>query len=101
MAEITWHNEKRAIRDLIPYEVNPRQITNKQAKDLKASLAKFGIADPIIINTDNMIIGGHQRKKAVGNGILRMAKNFWSWRFKRIGNHTIKATSFARSINAA
>jgi len=63
LAEITWHNEKRAIRDLIPYEVNPRQITNKQAKDLKASLAKFGIADPLIINTDNMIIGGHQRKK--------------------------------------
>lgn len=30
---------------------------------MKASLAKFGIADPIIINTDNMIIGGHQRKK--------------------------------------
>lgn len=48
---------------MIPYEANPRQITEKQAKDLKASLAKFGIADPIIINTDNMIIGGHQRKK--------------------------------------
>jgi len=60
---ITWHNEKRRIRDLIPYVANPRQITDKQAKDLKASLDKFGVADPIIINTDNTIIGGHQRKK--------------------------------------
>ena len=61
--KIEWHNEKRRIRDLIPYVANPRQITDKQAKDLKASLDKFGIADPIVINTDNTIIGGHQRKK--------------------------------------
>lgn len=61
--KINWHNAKRAIKDLIPYVANPRQITDKQAKDLKASLDKFGIADPIIINTDNTIIGGHQRKK--------------------------------------
>jgi hypothetical protein len=60
---ITWHNETRRIKELIPYEANPRQITAKQAKDLKSSLQKFGIADPIIINTDNGIIGGHQRKK--------------------------------------
>ncbi len=58
-----WHNEKRKIKDLVPYVANPRQITDKQAKDLKASLDKFGVADPIIINTDNTIIGGHQRKK--------------------------------------
>jgi len=61
--ELTWHNEKRRIKDLVPYVANPRQITDKQAKDLKASLDKFGVADPIIINTDNTIIGGHQRKK--------------------------------------
>jgi len=60
---IEWHNEKRKIKDLIPYVGNPRQITDKQAKDLKASLERFGIADPMIINTDNTIIGGHQRKK--------------------------------------
>ncbi len=63
MAQIEWHNEKRAIHDLIPYVANPRQITEKQAKDLKASLERFGIADPLIINTDDTIIGGHQRKK--------------------------------------
>jgi hypothetical protein len=61
--KIDWHNEKRKIKDLVPYVANPRQITEKQAQDLKASLDKFGIADPIIINTDNTIIGGHQRKK--------------------------------------
>lgn len=61
--KLTWHDEKRAIKDLVPYVANPRQITEKQAKDLKASLDKFGLADPIIINTDNTIIGGHQRKK--------------------------------------
>jgi len=60
---IEWHNEKRKIKDLIPYIANPRQITDKQAQDLKASLDKFGIADPIVINTTNEIIGGHQRKK--------------------------------------
>jgi len=61
--ELTWHNEKRKIGELVPYVSNPRQITEKQAKDLKASLERFGVADPIIINTDNTIIGGHQRKK--------------------------------------
>ena len=61
--EITWYNEKRRIKDLVPYIANPRQITDKQAKDLKASLERFGVADPIIINADNTIIGGHQRKK--------------------------------------
>ena len=60
-----WTNEKRKISELVPYIANPRQITEKQAKDLKASLAKFGLADPLVINTDNMIIGGHQRKKII------------------------------------
>jgi hypothetical protein len=63
MSNITWHNEIRRIKDLVPYVANPRQITEKQAKDLKKSLDKFGLADPLVINTDNTIIGGHQRKK--------------------------------------
>jgi ParB-like chromosome segregation protein Spo0J len=60
---ITWRNEKRKIRDLVPFSANPRQITEKQAQDLKASLERFGVVAPIIINTNNTIIGGHQRTK--------------------------------------
>lgn len=60
---VKWHNEKRKISELIPYVANPRQITEKQAQDLKASLERFGLADPLIVNTNNDLIGGHQRKK--------------------------------------
>jgi len=61
MSKISWTNEKRKISDLIPAEYNPRQLTEKQAKDLDASLERFNLCDPIIINADNKIIGGHQR----------------------------------------
>lgn len=60
---IEWRNEKRKIKELVPYVSNPRQITEKQAEDLKKSLDKFGLAASLVINTDNTIIGGHQRKK--------------------------------------
>tara|TARA_R110002012_G_C11455055_1_gene592160 strand:- start:47 stop:553 length:507 start_codon:yes stop_codon:yes gene_type:complete len=46
---------------LKPATYNPRQITKKQVKDLMASIEKFGIIDPLIINSDFTIVGGHQR----------------------------------------
>jgi ParB-like chromosome segregation protein Spo0J len=49
------------INSLNPAEYNPRQISNKQYEDLKNSLEKFGCTIPIVINTDNTIVGGHQR----------------------------------------
>ena len=53
------------INSLNPAEYNPRQISNKQYEDLKASMEKFGCVDPIIININperlNIVIGGHQR----------------------------------------
>jgi len=52
------------INKLKPATYNPRQITTKQYNDLKESIDKFGIVDPIIINKKTMtIIGGHQRYK--------------------------------------
>jgi hypothetical protein len=58
---ITWTTEKRRVSELIPASYNPRQMTEKQAKDLTNSLERFNLADPIVINTNNTIIGGHMR----------------------------------------
>ena len=51
------------IQKLKPAEYNPRQITKKQYNDLKDSVEKFGLVDPIILNKDMTVIGGHQRLK--------------------------------------
>tara|TARA_R110002020_G_scaffold41198_1_gene121490 strand:+ start:239 stop:838 length:600 start_codon:yes stop_codon:yes gene_type:complete len=55
--------KKIDINKLIPATYNPRQISKKQYKDLKESIEKFGLIDPIIVNKDFTIIGGHQRYK--------------------------------------
>ncbi len=60
---IKWRDEKRKLKDLIEFPHNPRSITNKQVEDLKQSLRKFGLVEPLAINTDNTILGGNQRKK--------------------------------------
>lgn len=48
-------------------EYNPRRMSDKQENDLKKSIEKFGIVDPIIVNKNenrkNIVIGGHQRIK--------------------------------------
>jgi hypothetical protein len=61
MKKINWKTEKRKVKDLIAWEGNPRQLTAKQASDLTRSIEKFGLADIPIVNTDGMMIGGHQR----------------------------------------
>jgi len=60
---IKWHTEKRKVAILKPCEWNPRQATEKQTQDLTRSIEKFSLADPLIINTDNTLIGGHFRLK--------------------------------------
>jgi len=56
--------EKIKTHKLKPATYNPRQISTKQYKDLKQSIEKFGLVDPIIINENGfVVIGGHQRLK--------------------------------------
>ena len=52
------------INKLKPATYNPRQISTKQYNDLKKSIERFGLVDPIIINKNgNVVVGGHQRLK--------------------------------------
>jgi len=59
--------KERKIAELNPAEYNPRQLTDKQYKQLKKSLKTFGCVEPVVVNKNPMrkdvIIGGHQRCK--------------------------------------
>jgi DNA modification methylase len=60
---IKWHIEKRKLSELEPAPYNPRQATEKEKHDLTQSIDTFGLAEPLIINLNNRIIGGHFRFK--------------------------------------
>jgi len=59
--QIVWRNERRKLGDLKPWVKNPRCATDKQAQDLDQSLSRLRLVAPLIINIDNLIIGGHLR----------------------------------------
>ena len=49
---------------LRPAEYNPRKKLkpgDKEYEKIKASIEEFGFADPLVVNADMTIIGGHQR----------------------------------------
>jgi site-specific DNA-methyltransferase (adenine-specific) len=49
------------VEDMVPADYNPRVLSDKERADLTTSLEKFGQAEPLVVNTDGTIIGGHQR----------------------------------------
>jgi len=65
MQKLQWHTVQKRINDLIPQEVNPRIITDKQMSDLKRSLKKFNIVEIPAIDLNGKILAGHQRIKAL------------------------------------
>jgi len=58
---VKWNRETRKLSDLKDYEKNPRKLEKEQAEQLKTSLDKFGQCEPVVVNQDGTIIGGHQR----------------------------------------
>lgn len=61
MEKLFWKTEKRKVIDLVPFEMNPRMMSVKQAEDLRKSIEKFNLAEIPAVNTDNRIVAGHQR----------------------------------------
>ena len=56
---------EKKVKDLIPADYNPRDLTSKQFQDIKDSINTFGLVDPIIVNIHetrkNIVVCGHQR----------------------------------------
>ena len=59
--------KKYKIQELKFADYNPRTLTKIQHQELKESLIRFGMVDPVMININpkrkNIIIGGHQRTR--------------------------------------
>ena len=110
MAKINWTLRNFNLADLTDYYKNPRSLSEKEFKQLKTSLDKFGMIDKPIVNldADNTIIGGHQRKHVLeASGVkececwvpdreltereveelnIRLNKNTGSWDFDTLAN---------------
>lgn len=61
----TWTTERRKLGDLREWDRNPRELSEHDAKHLARSIEKFNLADPLVINQDGQIVGGHQRKRVM------------------------------------
>lgn len=60
----TMEIKELSLKELKPAAYNPRKKLKKGDKEyekIKQSLLKFGYVDPIIVNKDMTVIGGHQR----------------------------------------
>ena len=62
---LEWHTDKLKVKDLVPCNYNPIKITPERLEKLKRSLEKYNLAEIPAVNTDKVIIAGHQRIKVL------------------------------------
>lgn len=65
LAPLEWTTQQRKVVDLMPYTLNPRQMTEAQVAALTKSLEHFGLVEIPVVDFDNGIIAGHQRLKVL------------------------------------
>ena len=54
----------RFVNELVPYEKNPRKISDEAIDAVAESIQEFGFKNPILIDKNNVIIAGHTRRLA-------------------------------------
>lgn len=103
-----WILQKKKIDEIKKWIKNPRKISKTQAQHLEESIGKFGLCQPIVVNADGTIIGGHQRysimqklkykevdvyisssqipEKEASELALRLNKNHGDWDFDILAN---------------
>ncbi len=58
--------ETRRVADLLPAPYNPRSISDEALAGLGESIGRFGLVQPVIVNSrTGRIVGGHQRLKVL------------------------------------
>lgn len=104
-----WNLEQHKIEEIYPNVKNPRKLSKRQATELKISLKKFGLCQPIVLNASGGVIGGHQRLRALRSLgydsvdvyvpdtplsqeeeeelAIRLNKNNGDWDFELLANH--------------
>ena len=67
MSAPNWTIQKRQIADLIPYDKNPRHISDEQFQKLKNSIREDGYHARAVVDMHNVIIAGHMRLRALAD----------------------------------
>ena len=65
MKTLSWTTGVRAVNDLSLWQENPRRISKQALDRLKEKIKQNGFHSVIVIDTDNTILSGNQRKTAL------------------------------------
>jgi DNA modification methylase len=65
MKKLSWNTEVREVKDLLPWAENPRKISRESLERLKDKIKQNGFHDVLVIDTDNTILSGNQRRVAL------------------------------------
>ena len=53
--------ERRSVKDLVPYDRNPKLHPDSQIEQLANSIREWGFTIPVLIDPEGNVIAGHGR----------------------------------------